>query len=100
MGRWAQRQRTSGATAPAQMLNAHFDDPNEIVLEYSRPLPAPQPDPADWTAQPSGEEPEDVVPGQPGTITLVFAASVTLDTSVQFSGSNPNYLANQSINIG
>lgn len=100
MGRWAQRQRTSGANAPATIIKVTGLDPLLQQVLFDRPVPLPGPAGSAFESGPSGAIGTSVAIVTPTVIEVTYDEDIASDTVLDFTPPNPNYQAQTAIPIG
>lgn len=91
MGRWAQRQRTSGASDPPHIIKMEITGPEEQLATFDRPYPLPGPAAGNFLSKISAVVGDSINFGSPTTMEITYPDEIDGDTSVDFTPTNPNY---------
>lgn len=100
MGRWSQRQRTGGAGSSVNyMTRVELDVDTELLITYRFPIDVSEFLNAWFDTLPDEFEPISVSNESETEVRLIFSDDVDDQTSLRYTGTNPNTLTPQTIGI-
>jgi hypothetical protein len=97
MGRWSQSRRTGGGASLNFMVRAVIIDTVTAHVYFDKVLEASLIDWTEWSSSTSGSVGDSATNIAPSVVALEFDNTITGDTTIVYSGTNPGIIADQSL---